>query len=29
MKITRSGAPDQMDRLFDDEWDRRYLRPGI
>lgn len=27
--LSRSGAPDQMDRLFDDEWDRRYLRPGI
>ncbi len=26
--LARSGAPDQMNRLFDDDWDRRYLHAG-
>ncbi len=27
--LARSGAQDRMDRLFDDDWDRKYLQAGI
>lgn len=27
--LAQSSALDQMNRLFDDEWDRKYLRAGI